>query len=348
MNFVVIGGAGFLGSVITSELTESKNPVVVFDDLSTGHIKDVHPGASLVVGTLLDATQINSVLNGADVVIHCGFKTSVEQAHNSQELVWYNNYIGTTNLVNAMILNNVKKLVISSTCEVYDNTNTKALLEHDATNPLTIYGVTMKSVEEMFDHITKTRGINTTILRYFNISGAYKSEILGWIYDRNKYSKDIILKIIKNIKKNKLNLEVITGFKKTKDKTQVVDFLHVSDVAKAHILAALQPQENVLEIINLGNNEKNTILEIINKIEKECGIELQKTLKKEKQIESSFLISSNEKAFNLLNWKPQKNITDIIQSLFFCLNVKIKKKQPPKGKPKWFNFKEIPELVKDK
>lgn len=348
MNFVVVGGAGFLGSVITSELIESKNPVVVFDDLSTGHIKDVHPGATLVVGTLLDATQINSVLNGADIVIHCGFKTSIEQANNSQELIWHNNYVGTTNLINAMILNNVKKLVISSTCEVYENTNTDILNEDSKVNPLTDYGITMKSVENMFDHISKTREINTTILRYFNISGAYKSEILGWIYDRNKYSKDIILKIIKNIKKNKLDLEIISGFKKTKDKTQVVDFLHVSDVAKAHILAALQPQKNKLEIINLGNNEKNTILDLINKIEKESGVELQKTFKKEKQIESSFLISSNQKALDLLKWKPEKTITEIIQSLLICLSIKIKKKKPPKGKPKWFNFKEIPELIKDK
>jgi UDP-glucose 4-epimerase len=348
MNFVIIGGAGFLGSVIASELVESNNSVLVFDDLSTGHIKDVHPGAFLTVGTLLDATQINSVLSGADVVIHCGFKTSVEQAHNSQELVWYNNYIGTTNLINAMILNNVKKLVISSTCEVYENTNTKDLLENDPINPLTVYGVTMKSVEEMFDHVAKTRGINTTILRYFNVSGAYNSEILGWIYDRNKYSKDIILKIIKNIKKNKLGLEIITGFKKTKDKTQIVDFLHVNDVAKAHILAALQPQKNSVEIINLGNNEKNTILELINKIEKECGVELQKTFKKQKQIESSFLISSNEKAFKLLNWKPEKNISDIIQSLIICLSIKVKKKKTTNTKPKWFEFKKIPELIRGK
>ena len=206
----------------------------------------------------------------------------------------------------------------------------------------------MKSVEEMFDHVAKTRGIDTTILRYFNVSGAYKSEILGWIYDRNKYSKDIVLKIIKNIKKNKLGLEIITGFKKTKNKTQIVDFLHVNDVAKAHILAALQPQKNSVEIINLGNNEKNTILEIINKIEKECGVELQKTFKKQKQIESSFLISSNEKAFKLLNWKPEKNIADIIQSLIICLSIKVKKKKTTKTKPKWFEFKKIPELIKVK
>ena len=339
MNFLIVGGAGYVGSVIVSELIESGHTVVVFDDLSTGNFSDIHPGAGFFLGTLSDATQIDAAMTGIDIVIHCAFKTSIKDAYNREELVWHTNYIGTTNLINAMIINNVKKLVVSSTCLMYENNN-KPVTEKNKIKSNDIFSVTKKSVDDMLFNVANGRKINTTVLRYFDAYGAHKSDISGWIYNRNKYNDDFILNTIKNIKNNKKQCIINKNCKNTIDNTIVRDYTHVTDIAHAHIFAALKKQKNNFEVINIGNNKGYSLLEVLNLIEIKNNKKTKKIFKKNGIEENQVLISSNKKAEKLLGWKPKKDLNDIIDSSYECLNLKRKKIKITK-KPKNFEFKKI-------
>lgn len=340
MNILVVGGAGYVGSVIVSELVESGHAVRVFDDLSTGYLSNIHPGANFFLGTLTDATQIFAAMEGIEAVVHCAFKTSDESANYREQLFWHTNYIGTTNLINAMILNNVKKLVVSSTCKIYKPIKNKKITENNKTQSENIFSVTKESVDDMLLNVANGRDINITILRYFDAYGAHKSDIFGYIYNRNKNEDDFILNTIKNIKNNKLVCILNNSNKETKDGTIIRDYLHVTDLAKAHILSIFKQQKNKFEIINLGTEKEYTLIDVLKLIEKVSNKKIKIVLKKEKINDFPKLISSNKKAKNLLGWKPEKTLEDIIQELYDCINTKIKRKKITK-KPKNFEFKKI-------
>lgn len=308
--------------------------------MSTGHISDVHPGAGFFLGTLTDATQIYAAMHGIEAVVHCAFKTSEESANYREQLFWHTNYIGTTNLINAMLLNDVKKLVVSSTCKMYKPIKNKKITEKNKIEPKDIFSITKKSVDDMLLDVANGRNIKVRILRYFDAYGAYKSEIFGYIYNRNKNEDDFILNTIKNIKNNKLFCILDNSNKETKDGTVIRDYLDVKDVARAHILSIFKEQKNKFEIINLGTEKEYTLIDVLELIEKISNKKIKKSLKKQNIDNFPKLISSNKKAKDLLDWQPEKTLEDTVQQLYNCINTKIKKRRITK-KPKNFEFKKI-------
>lgn len=312
---LVLGGAGYIGSHTVYALIDAGYDVVVVDDLETGFRKAVHPGAKFFQGDIRDEAFINSVFDAepVDVVIHFAANSQVGESMKEPLQYYDNNLNGTCTLLRSMVAHEVKHIVFSSTAATYGEPEHIPIFETDATHPTNCYGETKLAMERMFYWTEQAHGIRYVALRYFNACGAHPSGSIGEAHDPETH----LIPIVLQVPQGKRELVNIFGDDyDTCDGTCVRDYIHVCDLAAAHIRAA----EYLLsggksDVFNLGNGVGFTVREIIQAAERVVRNRIPCHIAPRRAGDPAQLVASSEKARRVLGWQPQYTaLEDIIDS----------------------------------
>ena len=310
---LITGGAGFIGSVLTAYLLDHGYEVVVVDDLSTGHSKALDSRASLIQASILDKPALVAALVGINTVIHCAAKSLVEESVSSPELYHQVNTEGTRVLLEAMNEADVLNIIFSSTAAVYGDSKIQPIQESGEINPVNPYGKS-KIASERLISASCSNGFAAITFRYFNVAGSYQSSIGQLHVEDHKNETHLIPKIMKNYIKNKekCQVEIYGDNWPTKDGSCVRDYLHVIDLAHAHLLAldALAAGEN--KVFNLGSGSGYSVFEVVNEIERVVGGKLNQVVTPARSGDPAVLLADIDKASKELGWIPKANLNQII------------------------------------
>ena len=300
MTILVLGGAGYIGSHTVYELIDNGEDVAVIDNLLTGHEEAVHPKARFYKGDIRDREFLDEVLKKEkpDAVIHFAACSLVGESMEKPLKYYDNNLCGTKVLLDSMVANGIDKIVFSSTAATYGEPERIPILETDKTEPTNTYGETKLSMEKMFKWVGKAHGLRYVSLRYFNACGAHNSGIIGEDHNPESHLIPLILQV-PNGKREFIS--IYGGDYDTKDGTCVRDYIHVTDLAQAHILAVKYLQNgNKSEIFNLGNGIGFTVKEVIDTARKVTAHPIPAKITPRRAGDPAQLIASSEKAKEIL------------------------------------------------
>lgn len=312
MNVLVCGGAGYIGSHTVYELIERGHSVVVVDSLIKGHKAAVHNDAKFYLGDIRDEDFMDRVFkeNNIDDVIDFAAFSLVGESVNEPFKYYENNVYGTLKLLEAMERAGVKKIVFSSTAATYGEPENDIIVESDKTNPTNPYGETKLTVEKMLKWADNAYGIKFVALRYFNAAGAHISGKIGEDHSPETHLIPIILQTALGQREK---MFIFGDDYDTPDGTCVRDYIHVTDLADAHIKALEKLfKTNESGIYNLGNGKGFSVKEVIEKAKKVTGKDFKVEIEARRNGDPSTLIASSEKAIKELGWKPKFNTLDKI------------------------------------
>lgn len=310
MNKVLVtGGAGYIGAHVCEVLAHGGYQVRIFDDFSNGlkrriagRFDDVYDGDVTDRAALIDA------LKGIDAVIHLAAKKAVEESVANPLKYYANNVGGTLNLLAAMAVHGIKQLVFSSSAAVYSPNEKPAIEESDPTEPLSPYGATKLLSEQLISKVAQAEGISAISLRYFNVVGASRNEF-------GDNSKDNLVPKVFAAHKRGERPEIYGDDYPTKDGTCIRDYIHVGDLADAH-LAALQrvAKSQVDAVYNVGSGTGYSVKEMMDQMAKSMGIELNPKISPRRAGDSPQLIASITKIESELGWRPKATLKEMIDS----------------------------------
>ena len=314
MRLLIPGGAGYIGSHMVRYAQEYGHEVVVLDDFSTGHEWSTK-GCEVLCVNLLDQVKLSQLLRGRhfDGVIHFAAKSLVSESVKKPALYYRNNVIGTLNLVNEMLSNNVNNLVFSSTAAVFGNPVTEKIAEDHPKNPINPYGQSKLMVERMLQDICLAHDFNATCLRYFNAAGAHES---GEIGEDHNPETHLIPNILKAALLNESNLKVFGDDYPTTDGTCVRDYVHVTDLAQAHLLGLEYMQNNKgFSAFNLGNGDGFSVLEVIKSCERIMNLTIPYTIVEKRERDPAILVADSTLAVQELLWNRRyQGLNSILES----------------------------------
>lgn len=311
MKILVTGGAGYIGSIVASELIRLNHEVVILDNLSTGHIAAIPETAYFIQGDVRDATAVTAALSGVDAVIHFAAKSLVGESVAKPDLYWDNNLAGTRNLLDQMQLSGVKKIVFSSTAAVYGDPAESPITENSPTEPKSPYGESKLAVDQLLSQYCQQQGFAAISLRYFNVAGAVGN--LGELHNPETH---LIPRALNALLNNEDSFEIFGDDWPTPDGTCIRDYIHVADLADAHIKALSHLELGKHFICNLGTETGASVLEVIAAIESVTGKKVNRRITNRRPGDPAVLVASNQTAQDLLNWKPVKSLQDIVADTY--------------------------------
>ncbi len=312
MSVLVLGGAGYIGSHTVYELIDAGRDVVIVDNLLTGFKAAVHPKAKFYEADIRDRKAMDEIFEKENIegVIHFAACSQVGESM-SQPLKYYdNNLYGTMVLLQSMVAHGVDKIVFSSTAATYGEPERVPILESDRTEPTNCYGETKLSMEKMMKWVSHAHGLRFVALRYFNACGAHRSGKIGEAHNPETHLIPLILQV-PNGQREKIM--VFGNDYATPDGTCIRDYIHVTDLAQAHILALdylLRGGEN--NVFNLGNGVGFSVREVVDCARKVTGHPIPEEMAPRRAGDPAQLIASSEKAMKVLGWKPQYNDLETI------------------------------------
>ncbi len=312
MTILVLGGAGYIGSHTAYELIERGEDVVIVDSLETGYLEAVHPKARFYQGDIRDRSFIDRVFEQEkiDAVIHFAANSLVGESMVNPLKYYDNNLCGTKVLLESMVAHKIDKIVFSSTAATYGEPERVPILETDRTCPTNTYGETKLSMEKMFHWTEVAHGLKYVSLRYFNACGAHKSGAIGEAHNPETHLIPLILQV-PNGKREAIS--IYGDDYDTKDGTCVRDYIHVTDLAQAHILAVEYLMKgNESNIFNLGSGVGFTVMEVIEAARKVTGHPIKAEIHPRRAGDPAKLIASSEKAKTTLGWKPEYTDLEVI------------------------------------
>lgn len=322
---LVTGGAGYIGSHTAIALIESGYNVVVFDSLENGHKKTVDTIANIkakgkivdfIQGDLKQPSDISKIFDRhkIDAVLHFAAYIQVEESVKDPQKYYKNNIGGTLNLLNAIIENNVNKIVFSSTAAVYGEPQYVPIDEKHPQNPINPYGWSKMMVEKIICDYSDAYDLKNVRLRYFNVAGADSKNRIGEMHEPETHLIPNVLLAASDA--NKI-FQLYGDDFDTRDGTCVRDYVNIEDLADAHVLA-LQYLLNggASDCFNLGTNNGNTVKEIFDACERITQQKIHRKIDARRAGDPAILIACNKKAHEILNWAPKKNIDDSIYTAY--------------------------------
>ena len=312
MRIFVTGGAGYIGSVMTDVLVAGGHDVTVFDNLSRGHRDAISPDAVFVEGDLADTPLVLATLRdrGVEAVIHMAGDALVPESMGNPGRYYRNNLIAGVSLLEAMRDAGVKPIVFSSTCAVYGVPEGIPLDERMATSPINPYGESKLAFERALDWFHRAHGLKVVALRYFNAAGAGARS-----GERHQPETHLIPLVLEVAGGERPSITIFGDDYPTRDGTCVRDYIHVLDLADAHLLALdfLRRSEPRMEIYNLGcGGEGYTNREVVNCVEKVTGKKIPVTAGPRRAGDPPVLVASSDKARRDLGWKPTRERLEVI------------------------------------
>lgn len=307
MAILVLGGAGYIGSHTVYELIDAGRDVVVADNLLTGFRAAVHPKARFYQLDIRDRSALDELFTKEKIegVIHFAASSQVGESMSDPLKYYDNNLHGTMVLLQAMVAHGVDKIVFSSTAATYGEPERVPILETDRTDPTNCYGETKLAMEHMMRWVSRAHGLKYVALRYFNACGAHPSGAIGEAHNPETHLIPLILQV-PNGQREKIS--IFGDYYPTKDGTCIRDYIHVSDLAQAHILALdhlLQGGES--DVFNLGNGVGFTVKEVIDVARAVTGHPIPAETCPRRAGDPAQLIASSKKAVEQLGWKPKYN-----------------------------------------
>lgn len=314
MAILVTGGAGYIGSHAVLKLVERQEEVVVLDTLENGY-KEALVGGVLKEGSTNDRELLDKIFSEYDIdaIMHFAAYISVEESMKDPLKFYNNNVAGTINLLDAAVRNNVDKIIFSSTAAVYGEGKNRPLLETDITNPGSVYGKTKLMVEDILENVRLAYGMSYIVLRYFNACGADKSGLIG---ESHKVETHLIPLVLQVASGERDSIHIYGTDYDTKDGTCIRDYVHVSDLADAHVLALEKlRRDNRSGIYNLGNGVGFSVREVVDKAREVTGVNIREEIEGRREGDVPYLVASSEKAREELGFRPKyKDLEGIIDT----------------------------------
>jgi UDP-glucose 4-epimerase len=306
MRVLVTGGAGYIGSVVAGQLVAAGHDVTVLDDLSTGFADTVPPGATFVKGTLRNCAA-EVLADGIEAVLHFAAKSLVGESVANPAKYWSNNLGGTISLLEAMREIGVRTIVFSSTAAVYGEPERTPILETDPTRPTSPYGASKIAVDTTLTEYCRLHGFGAVSLRYFNVAGASQSADGRWLGERHNPETHLIPNVLAAATEGG-PVQIFGDDYPTPDGTCVRDYIHVADLADAHLraLAAARPGEH--RIYNLGNGEGFSVREVIEVCREVTGIDIGVEVGPRRAGDPAVLVASSAKIQSELGWRASRDL----------------------------------------
>lgn len=318
---LITGAGGYIGSVATSLFLEKGYEVVALDNFTTGHRQPLEQLIKKYGEEKLrfyakdlntDLSPLFRIENNIEVVVHYASSCDVNESMTHPERYFSNNVVGAHNLLQAMQTAQINKILFSSTCAVYGEAQYVPVDEKHITNPSNPYGESKLMVEKMIEWYGRLKGLSYVVLRYFNVCGGTDDGSIG---DSKKPSRHLV----QNAVRGALGIEpfyLTCPTVDTPDKTPIRDYVNVVDLNEAHVLAV----EHILragnnEIINIGTGSGNSVLEIVNEVQKETGKTFDFSKSQARSGEYAKMIASIDKVQNVLGWKPKRSMKHSVASL---------------------------------
>jgi UDP-glucose 4-epimerase len=302
VKLLVTGGAGYIGSIVAQRLLAKGNEVVVFDNLERGHRVAVPDGAELVVGDLTDGPAIEVLLRqGFEGVLHFAALALVGESVAHPERYYRTNVSGTLNLLEAMRDAGVRRLVFSSTCAVYGEPDQVPIAETAPTRPKTAYGASKLAVDLMIRDFCTAYDLGAVSLRYFNVAGAS-----GGLGEHHEPETHLIPNILRAALGASPHVEIFGTDYPTPDGTAIRDYIHIEDLADAHLLALAAARPGEHRVFNLGNGSGFSVREVIAVARKVTGIEVRTRESARRPGDPPTLVAASDLIRSELGWRARK------------------------------------------
>ncbi|HMJ01640.1 MAG TPA: UDP-glucose 4-epimerase GalE [Conexibacter sp.] len=302
MRLLVTGGAGYIGSIVAQQLLAASHEVVVLDNLSRGHRAAVPEGAGFAEVDLLDAPAVrDTVAAGFDGALHFAAYALVSESVAQPELYYRNNVVGTLNLLDALRAADVKRLVFSSTCAVYGEPEVVPMDETTPTRPVNAYGASKLAVDGMIRDECRAHGLGAVSLRYFNVAGAS-----GCLGEDHYPETHLIPNVLRAAQGLQAEVQVFGTDYPTPDGTAVRDYIHIEDLASAHLLALAGARAGEHRIFNLGNGNGFSVREVIDAARAVTGLEIPVREAPRRPGDPPQLVAASGRIRAELGWEPRK------------------------------------------
>ncbi len=322
MRVLVTGGAGYIGSVVTAELLGAGHQVTVLDDLSTGHADAVPKGAEFVRTSITEADDVFAA-GRFDAVLHFAAKSLVAESVVKPELYWQNNVVGSFALLESMRRHGVRKMVFSSTAATYGEPETTPIPESSPTRPTNPYGAGKLAIDEMLTSYAVAHGMAAVSLRYFNVAGARITPdgMLGERHATETHLIPIALQVAAGLRPQ---LQVNGVHYPTPDGSCVRDYIHVLDLADAHLRAIEWTREHSEGhlICNLGSGGGSSVREVIDSVRRLTGKPTPAVDAPNRPGDPAVLIASNAKAAAELGWRPTRGLDEMVTDAWTFLQTR--------------------------
>jgi UDP-glucose 4-epimerase len=306
VQLLVTGGAGYVGSVVAAELIEQGHSVTVLDDLSTGHADAVPPGARFVRASIIDAAATLSQ-RPYDAVLHFAAKSLVGESMSAPELYWHSNLGGALALLDAMRACGVPRLVFSSTAATYGEPTQLPIREDAPTRPTNTYGATKLAIDMALTSYARAHGLGAVSLRYFNVAGAH-----GAFGERHATETHLIPLALQAAAGERAALSVFGDDYPTVDGTGVRDYIHVLDLADAHLRALSAPSDGEHLILNLGLGEGCSVRQVLDAVTSVTGKAVPHEIVGRRAGDPAVLIASGDAARQRLGWAPSRSLEQMV------------------------------------
>ena len=311
---LVIGGAGYIGSHVVKALLENGFAVTVYDNMSTGQSCNLFASATFVKGDIADTSELNRVMaDGFDAVVHLAGKKAVGESMEKPQFYAQNNISGSINIFNAMIANGIKNIVFSSTAAVYGVPQYLPLDEAHPVNPMSFYGFTKAEIERVMDWYARLKDFHYVALRYFNAVG-YAAD--GSIRGKEQNPQNLLPIVMEVLSGKREKLMVFGNDYDTPDGTCLRDYIHVEDLASAHVAAIKKLlQDSQSHIINLSTGKGTSVLEVIRSAERVSGKKINYEFAPRRAGDPAIVVANNLLAQKILGWTPRyTDIDEIVKT----------------------------------
>ncbi|NKY41793.1 UDP-glucose 4-epimerase GalE [Nocardia cerradoensis] len=309
MKLLVTGGAGYVGGVCAQVLVQDGHEVVVVDDLSTGNAEGVPAGAKFVDGDIATTGVELIESESFDGVLHFAAQSLVGESVQQPEKYWYGNVVKTLALLEAIRRTQTPRLVFSSTAAVYGEPEQVPIVESAPPRPTNPYGASKLAIDHAITSYAVAHGLAATSLRYFNVAGAY-----GGLGENRVVETHLIPLILQTALGHRDSISVFGTDYPTPDGTAVRDYIHIRDLARAHVLALAQSRPGEHRIFNLGSGTGFSVREVISACERVVGRPIPAVDAPRRAGDPAVLIASSAKAIDELGWQPEHNDLDEIVS----------------------------------
>lgn len=299
------GGAGYIGSVVATQLLQAGHDVVVLDNLDTGHADAVPDGAAFVHGSIDDADDV--LADGIEAVLHFAAKSLVGESVAAPERYWRNNVVGSLALLDSMRRTGVGRIVFSSTAATYGEPTTSPITEDVPAAPINPYGQSKLAVDHMLSGEASAHGLAAVSLRYFNVGGAY-----GGRGERHSPETHLIPNVLAVATGDRESVAIFGTDYPTRDGTAVRDYLHVEDLGRAHLLALEKAVPGEHLIANLGTGSGYTVREVVQTCRDVSGHAIPAVEQARRPGDPPTLVASARRAEQALGWRTEHDLTRIV------------------------------------
>jgi UDP-glucose 4-epimerase len=305
---LVVGGAGYIGSHTAHVLQRKGHEVIIYDNLSTGH-KNLAEGFELVVGEMSDSAKLGPLLKRCDAVMHFAASAYVGDSVRNPKAYFQNNVVNALTLLNAVMDSRVRKFIFSSTCAVYGNPVKVPITEDNPRQPVNPYGATKLAFENALEAYTRAYGLRFVSFRYFNAAGADEGGSIGESHDPETHLIPLIFQAIKG---KRAALEIFGDDYPTPDGTCIRDYIHVNDLAEAHVLGLEYLAKSDSAALNLGTGKGYSVQEVVATVERVTGHKVPTHIGARRAGDPAELVADPSRAEQMLHWKAKRSLEEIV------------------------------------